>query len=144
MRLALSEAKLAAAHGDVPVGAVVTVGGRVVARGHNRRVIDADPLAHAEVVAVRNAAAALDNWRLDDATLFVTLEPCVMCAGTLVQTRVGRLVYGATDTKAGAVRSLYQLCDDPRSTHRLAVTSGVLADEAAELLTTFFRQHRGS
>ncbi len=142
MRLALAEAGDAASHGDVPVGAVVVVDGRVVAARHNERELTGDPTAHAEVLALRDAAGAAGAWRLDTATLVVTLEPCAMCAGALVAARVGRLVFGATDPKAGACGSLYQLCGDPRLNHELPVTGGVLAGEASALLTGFFAGRR--
>ena len=130
--------------GEVPVGAVVVVHDDIVGRGHNRRRIDNDPLAHAEVLALRSAAQTLGNWRFDDATLVVTLEPCVMCAGSIVQSRVKQVVYGASDPKAGAARSLYQVLDDPRMYHRATVISGVLQDECASLLSEFFRSMRRS
>ncbi|HUO49661.1 MAG TPA: tRNA adenosine(34) deaminase TadA [Acidimicrobiales bacterium] len=142
MRLALQEAAAATAHGDVPVGAVVVVGGRVVSSRHNERERSADPTAHAEILALRDAAAATGTWRLEEATMVVTLEPCPMCAGALVAARIGRLVYGATDPKAGACGSLYQLCADPRLNHELPVTAGVLADEAGALLSDFFAARR--
>lgn len=143
MRVALDEARLAASHADVPVGAVV-VGpdGSALARGHNRREVDGDPTAHAELLAVRAAAALLGTWHLDGCTVFVTLEPCAMCAGALVNARVARLVFGATDTKAGAVVSLFEIGTDARLNHRLAVTRGVLADEGAALLQSFFKELR--
>jgi tRNA(adenine34) deaminase len=143
MRLALAEAEQAAATGDVPVGAVALVGDRVVGRGHNQREGGGDPTAHAEVLVLRAAAAELGRWRLDDVTLVVTLEPCPMCAGALVAARVGRLVFGAADPKAGACGSLYNLCADPRLNHEVPVTAGVLADECAALLTAFFADRRG-
>lgn len=143
MGLALDEAKAALAHGDVPVGAVVLVDGEVVARRHNERQATADPTAHAEVLALRDAAATLGRWRLDDATLVVTLEPCAMCAGAAVNARLGRLVFGAPDLKAGATGSLYNLGADPRLNHEIEITGGVRADEAAELLTAFFAERRG-
>lgn len=143
MGLALDEARAALAHGDVPVGAVVVVDGEVVARRHNEREVAADPTAHAEILALRDAAAALGRWRLDDATLVVTLEPCAMCAGAAVSARLGRLVFGAPDLKAGATGSLYNLCADPRLNHEVALTAGVRADEAADLLTSFFAGRRG-
>ncbi len=143
MALALDEARAALAHGDVPVGAVVLVGGEVVARRHNEREATGDPTAHAEVLALRDAAAALGRWRLDDATLVVTLEPCAMCAGAAVNARLGRLVFGAPDLKAGATGSLYNLCADPRLNHEVPLTAGVRADEAAALLTAFFAERRG-
>lgn len=142
MALALEEAAAAPAHGDVPVGAVVLDGGVVVARRHNERERTADPTAHAELLALRDAAAARGTWRLDGTTLVVTLEPCPMCAGALVAARVGRLVYGAADPKAGACGSLYNLCADPRLNHEVAVTGGVRADEAAALLRSFFAAQR--
>jgi tRNA(adenine34) deaminase len=142
MRLALEEAAAAAAHGDVPVGAVVVSGGKVVAARHNERELLGDPTAHAEILALRDAAAALGQWRLEGVTVVVTLEPCPMCAGALVAARVGRLVFGAPDPKAGACGSLYQLCADPRLNHELPVTPDVLADEAARLLVEFFAYRR--
>ncbi len=140
MKVALREADAAAAHADVPIGCVI-VGedGRELARGRNRREIDADPTAHAEMVAMRAAARGLGHWRLDGATLYVTLEPCVMCAGALVNARIMRVVYGATDPKAGAVKTLYQVTEDPRLNHRVASTGGVLGARCAERLRSFFR-----
>ena len=126
MRMALAEALLAPPHGDVPVGALALVGGRVVASGHNERERRGDPTAHAEILVLRAAAEALGTWRLDRVTVVVTLEPCPMCAGALVAARVGRLVFGAPDPKAGACGSLYQLCADPRLNHELPVVGGVL------------------
>ncbi len=142
MRVALQEADRAAEHGDVPVGAVVVLDGVVIGRGRNQRVLDDDPMAHAEVVALRDAASTLGHWRLDGATLYVTLEPCPMCAGALVQSRLRAVVYGAADPKGGAVRSLYQLCDDRRQLHRLHVRTGVLEDACAQRLRQFFRATR--
>jgi len=144
MREAIVLAEAAMAAGEVPVGCVVveTDTGRILGRGFNRREADADPTAHAEILALREAAAALGHWRLSAATLVVTLEPCPMCAGAIVNARVGRLVYGCDDPKAGAVRTLFQICDDPRLNHRMPVTSGVLADECADLLRRFFRAQR--
>ena len=143
MRLALDQARLALETDDVPVGAVVVAGdGTVVGRGHNAREALADPTAHAEIVALRAAAAELGQWRLDGCTLVVTLEPCTMCAGALVQARVARLVYAAGDEKAGAVGSLWDVVRDRRLNHRPEVVAGVLADEAAEELRVFFRTHR--
>ena len=144
MALALEEAVAAVAHGDVPVGAVVAVGDSILARRHNERERRQDPTAHAEILALAEAAAALGTWRLAAATLVVTLEPCAMCAGALVAGRVGRLVYGATDLKAGAVGSLYNLCSDPRLNHEVAWTAGVRAEESAALLTAFFAERRDS
>jgi tRNA(adenine34) deaminase len=142
MAIALAEAGAAAADGDVPVGAVALVGGRVVAARHNERELRGDPTAHAELLALADAASAIGSWRLDEVTLVVTLEPCPMCAGALVAGRVGRLVFGAFDTKAGACGSLYNLCADPRLNHELPVTSGVRSGEAAALLTGFFTGRR--
>lgn len=142
MKLALQEASLAIAHGDVPVGAVVLVDGQVVARRHNERELTGDPTAHAEVLALRDAAAARGSWRLEDATLIVTLEPCVMCAGALLNARVQRVVFGANDPKAGACGTLYNVCADARLNHEAPVQPGVLAAESAKLLTDFFAAHR--
>jgi tRNA(adenine34) deaminase len=142
MALALEEASLAVEHGDVPVGAVALVGGAVVARRHNERELRRDPTAHAELLALRDAAGVVGGWRLSSVTMVVTLEPCPMCAGALVAARVGRLVFGAPDPKAGACGSLYNLCADPRLNHELPVRGGVLADEAAEALTGFFAGRR--
>ena len=138
MREALLEAARAAAAGDVPVGAVVVRDGEAIGRGHNRREADGDPLAHAELLALRQAAGATAGWRLLDATLYVTLEPCAMCAGALVNSRVSRLVYGAADPKAGFCGSLGDLTRDARLNHRLTVTAGVLAEECGDLLRSFF------
>jgi tRNA(adenine34) deaminase len=139
MRIALTEARLAAEHGDVPVGAVV-VGpdGAELSRGQNLREREGDPTAHAELVAIRAAARVTGHWRLESATLFVTLEPCAMCAGALVNARVARVVYGAPDPKAGAVSSLFEIGRDARLNHRFDVESGVLAEASAELLRAFF------
>ena len=142
MRLALKEAQAAERAGEVPVGAVVVVEGRVAARGANQTIAACDPTAHAEVVALRCAARALGNHRLNGATLYVTIEPCAMCAGAIVQARIARLVYGADDPKAGAVRSLFAIADHPQLNHRVAVTAGVLADECAALLQSFFAARR--
>jgi len=144
MREAIDLAAAAAAAGDVPIGCVVVhePTGTVIGRGSNRREIERDPLAHAEILAMREAARALGHWRLVDCTLVVTLEPCPMCAGAIVNARVPRLVYGCDDPKAGAVRTLYQLCNDERLNHRVEVESGVLAEECSELLRSFFRAQR--
>ena len=142
MRVALSEAAGAVEHGDVPVGAVAISDGRLLGRRHNERELRGDPTAHAEVLVLQDAAAALGTWRLDSVTVVVTLEPCPMCAGAIVAARVGRLVFGAVDPKAGACGSLYQLCADPRLNHELPVTGGVLADEASALLVEFFTGRR--
>jgi tRNA(adenine34) deaminase len=140
--LAVEEARLAPAHGDVPVGAVVARGEEVVARRHNERELTGDPTAHAEILALRDAAAAIGSWRLDGCTLAVTLEPCLMCGGALVNARVGRLVYGAADMAAGACLSLYNVCADPRLNHEVDVVSGVDAETCAAILTEFFQQLR--
>ncbi|WP_026874243.1 tRNA adenosine(34) deaminase TadA [Jiangella gansuensis] len=143
MREALTEAALALPAGDVPIGAlVVSADGDVLGRGHNRREADADPTAHAEVLALRAAAARAGGWRLEGATLVVTMEPCAMCAGALVLARVERLVYGAVDPKAGAVGSLWDLVRDRRLNHRPEVIAGVLADECGTLVRDFFAAHR--
>jgi tRNA(adenine34) deaminase len=142
MRLALAEATLAPAHGDVAVGAVCIADGKTVASSHNERELRDDPTAHAEILALREAARVLGTWRLDTVTMVVTLEPCPMCAGALVAARVGRLVFGAPDPKAGACGSLYQLCNDPRLNHEMPVTPGVLEKEAGALLTAFFASRR--
>ena len=138
MHEALSLAKEAAKQGEVPVGAVVVYDGQIVGRGYNRREMDADPLAHAELLAIADAARTLKRWRLTGCTLYVTLEPCVMCAGALVNSRLEGVVFGAKDPKAGAVESLFALCTDARLNHRLHITGGVLEDEAARLLKEFF------
>jgi tRNA(adenine34) deaminase len=142
MALALEEARAALDHGDVPIGAIVVVGDEVVARRHNEREATGDPTAHAEVLALRDAARARQGWRLDDATVFVTLEPCAMCAGAMVNARVARVVFGAADPKAGACGSLYHLGSDPRLNHEFPVTAGVRADESADLLAAFFAARR--
>jgi tRNA(adenine34) deaminase len=140
MRLALAEAAHAAAAGDVPVGAVVLAqDGTPIAAGHNEREATGDPTAHAEILAVRRAAASLGEWRLSGCTLVVTLEPCTMCAGAIVQSRVDRVVFGALDEKAGAAGSLWDVVRDRRLNHRPEVVAGVLADTCAEQLTSFFR-----
>ena len=144
MDRALAQAKLALATGDVPVGAVVVRDGEVIAEAHNRREADADPTAHAELLAVRSAAAVTGSWRLERCTLYVTLEPCPMCAGALVLARLPQLVFGAADPKAGAVGSLYDIPRDSRLNHRVEVTAGVLADECGAVLTRFFRAKRSS
>ena len=143
MALALDAARAAASLGEVPVGAVVAIDGLAVAVAHNERETTHDPTAHAELLAVRRAAAALGRWRLSDATVYVTLEPCAMCAGAMVSARIGRLVYGADDPKAGAVRSLFEITEDTRLNHRVLVSSGVCSQESAALLRGFFRARRG-
>jgi tRNA(adenine34) deaminase len=142
MSLALAEAQRAGAIGEVPIGAVVVCDGALVASGHNRREIDCDPAGHAEFLAIRSASAALERWRLSDCTVYVTLEPCPMCAGLMHQARIARCVFAAADPKAGALGTLYDLSSDERLNHRFEVTSGILADESAALLQGFFRQLR--
>jgi tRNA(adenine34) deaminase len=142
MRLALAEARRAEAAGEVPVGAVVTIAGEPVARSGNRTIADCDPTAHAEILALRAAAKAAGNYRLTDATLYVTLEPCAMCAGAIVQARLARLVYGADDPKSGAVRSCFAIVNDPQLNHHLEVASGVLAEQCAVALQAFFAARR--
>ena len=142
MSEALVQARLAQQAGDVPIGAVIVKDGTTVAGAHNRRIIDSDPTAHAEMLAIRAAAESLGDWRLTGCTLFVTLEPCCMCAGAIVLARMDRLVYGAADPKAGAVQTLYELCSDERLNHRVEVVSSVMADECSRLLTKFFRAQR--
>jgi tRNA(adenine34) deaminase len=142
MRRALAAAEEAAGRGEVPVGAVVVVGDEIVAVAHNERETGADPTAHAEILALRRAAAALGSWRLTGADLYVTMEPCPMCAGALVNARLRRLYFGCDDPKAGAVRTLYTLVDDPRLNHRVEVVPGLLAAEGAALLRSFFSRLR--
>jgi tRNA(adenine34) deaminase len=142
MRLALQEAAAAIAHDDVPIGAVVVCNGAVIAARHNERELTGDPTAHAEVLAIRDAARVVGHWRLLDCTLYVTLEPCAMCAGAMVNARVARLVYAAADPKAGAVSSLYELCSDPRLNHRLPIVAGLHAEQAGDLLRGFFAERR--
>ena len=138
MALALEEARLAVAEGEVPIGALVVCDGAIVSRAHNTREMDNDPTAHAELIAIREASQRLGRWRLSDCTVYVTLEPCPMCAGAMHQARIERLVYGTTDPKAGAVGTLYDLSNDERLNHRFAVTSGILAEESSALLKDFF------
>ncbi len=142
MRIALEEAQAAGNAGEVPVGAVVVCNGEIIARRHNEREATGDPTAHAEVLALRDASEALGRWRLDDCTLVVTLEPCIMCAGALVNARIGKLVYGAADLKGGATASLYNVMSDPRVNHNPPVEHGILASECAELLQVFFSSKR--
>jgi tRNA(adenine34) deaminase len=144
MRLALEEARRAAIHGDVPVGAVVVVDGRVIATAHNEKEQRGDPTAHAELLAIRQAALVLGTWHLENATVVATLEPCPMCAGALLAARVSGVVFGAADPKAGACGSLYNLCADPRLNHEIAVTSDVLAQECGALLSEFFARLRSA
>jgi tRNA(adenine34) deaminase len=142
MRLAIEEAKRALEHSDVPIGSVLVLDGEVLSSAHNERELRADPTAHAEILALRQATEARGNWRLDGSTLYVTLEPCAMCAGALVLARVGRLVYGPADPRAGAALSLYNIAQDPRLNHQLEVDFGVLEEEGAGLLTDFFEGRR--
>jgi tRNA(adenine34) deaminase len=142
MRVALDAARRAAEHGDVPVGCVLVAGDEVVAVGENRREVDRDPTAHAEIVALRDATRSRERWRLDDVTAYVTLEPCVMCAGALLNARVARVVIGAMDEKAGAVGSRYNVLSDPRLLHEAELTYDVLAEPSAQLLRDFFVERR--
>ncbi len=142
MRLALDQAAAAAAYGDVPIGAVVVRDGKVIAARHNERELTGDPTAHAEVLVIRDASAVVGHWRLIDCTLYVTLEPCVMCAGALVNARIGRVVFAAIDPKAGAISSLYEVCSDQRLNHRPPVTAGLCAEESGAMLRAFFADRR--
>jgi tRNA(adenine34) deaminase len=142
MREALQEAERALGKGEVPIGAVAVMGGRVIGRGSNRVIGDADPTAHAEIVALRQAAQKLGNYRLTGVDLYVTVEPCAMCAGAIIQARVDRLFYGAPDPKAGAVDSLHKLLGDDRLNHRVEVTAGILEEESRTLIARFFREKR--
>jgi tRNA(adenine34) deaminase len=143
MRIAIDQAKIAEENGDVPIGAVIVHKNTIIAKAYNQREQLKDPTAHAEIIALTQAAAALDNWHLNGCTMYVTLEPCPMCAGALVLSRMDRLVYGCDDPKTGAVKSLYNIVTDERLNHRLEVVSGVLADECAEQLQNFFQRRRG-
>jgi tRNA(adenine34) deaminase len=142
MRAALDEARAAALRGEVPVGAVVVLDGRIVSRAGNRTIGDCDPTAHAEIIALREASQIAANHRLTGAEMYVTIEPCAMCAGAMIQARIGRLIYGADDPKAGAVRSCFSILDSPQLNHRVEVTSGVVAAEAVALLQEFFASRR--
>lgn len=142
MERALAQARLAAAADEVPVGAIVVKDGEIVGMGHNRTLLDRDPTAHAEIVALRQAAARLGNHRLGDCVMFATIEPCAMCAGAMIHARLARLVYGASDPKAGAAGSVLEVINHPRLNHQMEVTSGVLADQCSEILQEFFRQKR--
>jgi tRNA(adenine34) deaminase len=146
MSLALEQATAALAHEEVPIGCVIhhAPTNRIIAAAHNRRILDKDPTAHAEILAIRQAAKELGDWRLEDTTLAVTLEPCPMCAGAIVNARIPRLIFGCTDPKAGAVQTLYQLCSDIRLNHRVQITAGVMAERCAKLLTAFFAAQRAS
>ena len=142
MRAALEQARVAADRGEVPVGAVITVDGAIVARAGNRTVTDCDPTAHAEIVVLREASRAVGNYRLLGATLYVTVEPCAMCSGAIIQARIDRLVYGADDPKGGAARSCFSIFEHPQINHRVEVTPGLLAEDAAALLRNFFAVRR--
>jgi tRNA(adenine34) deaminase len=142
MEQALAQARLASAAGEVPVGAVVVKDGEILGAGYNRTLLDNDPTAHAEIVALRQAAARVGNHRLGGCTMFATIEPCAMCAGSLIQARLVRLVYGASDPKAGAAGSVLDVINHPKLNHQMEVTSGVLAEKCADLLRTFFRSRR--
>ncbi len=142
MQEALAEARAAGERGEVPVGTVVVADGRIVARAGNRTIADCDPTAHAEIIALREAARAIGNYRLLGASLYVTIEPCAMCAGAMVQARIARLIYGADDAKAGAIRSCFSILDHPQLNHCVEVTSGIRADEAAAVLRDFFAARR--
>lgn len=144
MRLALAEARKAFDEDEVPVGAVLVVDGKVIASAHNNRETSFDPTSHAEIMAVREGAIKLERWRLSDATLYVTKEPCPMCAGGMVNARLGKLVYGCGDTKGGAVANLYHLLSDSRLNHQVEIVSGVLEEECAQLLKKFFEVRRNS
>ena len=143
MRLALREATRALDHDDVPIGALVVRDGEVIGTGHNEREVRADPTAHAEMIALREAARAIGSWRVLDAVLYVTLEPCAMCAGAIVLARVPRVVFAATDPKAGAAGSVFDILAEPRLNHRPQVAAGLLAEESADLLRAFFAPRRG-
>ena len=142
MKLAIAQAAIAEENGDVPIGAVIVHNSQVIAKAYNQRELLQDPTAHAEIIALTQAAAALENWHLHGCTMYVTLEPCCMCAGALVLARIDRLVYGCADTKTGACGSLYNIVQDNRLNHRIEVTSGILADECSELLQQFFSLRR--
>jgi tRNA(adenine34) deaminase len=142
MQLALEEARAAAAAGEIPIGAVIVHDGKVLARSGNRTIRDTDPTAHTEIVVIREAARLLGNYRLAGTTLYVTIEPCSMCAGAMIQARVPRLVYGADDPRGGAVRSCFEVLSHPQLNHQVQVTSGVLADECAAVLQSFFAERR--
>jgi len=144
MQLALAQARLALEHDEVPIGAVIyhVPSNRILSQAHNRRIIDKDPTAHAEILAIRNAAKVMGDWRLEETILAVTLEPCPMCAGAIINARIPKLIYGCSDRKAGAVSTLFQLCSDPRLNHRVIIEGDILGDECAALLTTFFAGKR--
>ena len=142
MKLALEEAGIAFSEGEVPVGAILVSEGNIISKAHNTREASKDPTAHAEILAIRKGVEKSDSWRLSDATLYVTKEPCVMCSGAMVNARIGRLVYGCRDEKGGAVDSLYRLLSDKRLNHQVKIVSGVLEEECAEILKKFFQERR--
>jgi tRNA(adenine34) deaminase len=142
MQAALAEARAAAQAGEVPIGAIAVLNGEIIARGQNRVIRDQDPTAHAEIVVLRAAAQAIGNYRLNGVTLYVTLEPCAMCAGAMIHARIDRLVYAAPDPKAGAAGSVLEVLNHPRLNHQMQVEQGILAEESAELLRSFFRERR--
>jgi len=142
MKLAIEQAGIAQENGDVPIGAVIIHNGQIIGKAYNQREQLQDPTAHAEIIALTQAAAAMESWRLEGCTMYVTLEPCPMCAGALVLARIDRLVYGCDDPKTGAVKSLYNIVTDGRLNHRIEVTSGVLADECSKILQDFFQKKR--
>jgi tRNA(adenine34) deaminase len=142
VRIAIDQARIAEENGDVPIGAVIVNNDTIIAKAYNQREQLQDPTAHAEIIALTQASAALENWHLNGCTMYVTLEPCCMCAGALVLARIDRLVYGCDDPKAGAVKSLYNIVQDSRLNHRVEVTAGVLVDECSALLTEFFQKRR--
>ena len=144
MRIAIDQAKIAEENGDVPIGAVIVHNGQIIAKAYNQREQLQDPTAHAEIIALTQAAAALENWHLNGCTMYVTLEPCCMCAGAIVLARIDRLVYGCDDSKTGAVKSLYNIVQDKRLNHRVEITSGVLANECSQILQEFFQKRRSS
>ena len=142
MRMAIEQAEIAEENGDVPIGAVIVHQGQIIGKAYNQREQLADPTAHAEIIALTQAAAAIENWHLHGCTMYVTLEPCPLCAGALVLARIDRLVYGCSDPKTGACGSLYNIVQDQRLNHRVEITSGVLADECSEILQRFFAKRR--
>ena len=142
MQLALEEARLAAEAGEVPIGAVLAQDGKLVARGNNRTIRDCDPTAHAEIVALREASRVVNNYRLSEMTMYVTLEPCAMCAGAIIQARVPRVVYGADDPKGGAVRTCFAVLSNPKLNHQVEITAGILAEESVSVLQQFFTARR--
>lgn len=144
MRAALAEARAAFDDGEVPIGAVIAQGERIIARGHNQRELLSDPTAHAEMLALTAASSHMGSWRLDDCTMYVTLEPCCMCAGAIIAARLGRLVFGATDPKAGACVSLFTIPNDPRLNHHTPMSGDILADACGDILRDFFQQQRAS